>query len=128
MEARSIMRSEILDDATCDRCPFLDAIVLPVDDPFWAGIGGQPAHCNCRYMLVPLFDGIDPVISATPTADIKRIFQYLGGLQTVETLSLKKISAVGVDALKLHPLTAEVLEDALEPEDILLRLFGFEGQ
>lgn len=123
---KAIMRSEILDAATCDICAQLDGIILPADDPAWQGEMGQPAHCNCRYMLVPILEGIEPVLDYTPKGDIKKVIQRLGGLDLRGLLDQRKIPTKGIRRFTTQELTLDDIKDILEPADLILRLYGFE--
>lgn len=123
---KALMRSEIQDSATCAVCAELDGIVLPADDPRWGGELGMPAHCNCRYDLIPLFEGIDPVMNATDADLIPELLQILGSVQTRAMVNAMRIPVTGANRFLIHQLTLTDIEDLLEPADLLLRLFGIE--
>jgi len=127
MQVQMIMRSEILDAATCDVCASLDGIMRPADDPAWGGELGMLAHCNCRMMLIPIFEGIPTVMVDTPIEEINQIKQMLGGsLVTQEILNTMKIPTRGVNRFTMHTITEKDIEDIFEPVDLILRLFGIE--
>jgi hypothetical protein len=124
MDVEMIMRSEILDADTCSTCPELDGVMLRADDPRWAGELGMPAHCGCRYDLVPIIKGIDPVMTATPESEVPQLIQRLGAIQTKEMIEAMKIPTRGANRFVAEPLKVEDLLDVLEPADLVLRLFG----
>ena len=126
MIVQLIMRSEIMDAVTCSTCMELDGITLPADSPEWAGELGMLAHCNCRYDLVPIFEVLDIAQWITPTAEIPRLKDLLGKTLTVAQIEAMRIPTRGMHRFKAHPITAEDIEDLIEPADLLIALFGIE--
>lgn len=121
-EVQYLMRSEILDNATCDPCAELDGITLPADDPEWAGELGQLAHCNCRMMLVPLYTELPTGLEMTPQEIIDEIKQYMGKIMTQDLLDKTIISTLGIERLKAKKITFDDLIENLKPEDSVLKL------
>lgn len=124
MIVQYLMRSEILDEATCEVCEALNGITLPADDPAWAGELGQEAHCNCRYMLVPLYTELPTGLETTPLEEIENIKRIFGALTTTQILDRLRITARGTDRIRASEITFEDLADVLESPELLLKLFG----
>lgn len=118
-----IMRSEILDGSCCDVCAQLDGFTASADDPVWASEMGMPAHCNCRYKLVTLFNVRDPENWVTPTEEIPALTSIMGATLTKEMVDSMKIPVTGNDRLKLRQIRLEDIQDMLEPADLILRIF-----
>jgi hypothetical protein len=123
MTVHSLMRSEIMDDATCDVCQLLDGIVRPADDPAWAGELGMPAHCNCRFTIIALLEGIDPVLDPTPDAEMPDLATLFGMTMTPAMIESLRIPIRGADRFQTRELTIEDIEDLLGPGDLIARLF-----
>jgi hypothetical protein len=124
-----IMRNEILDSLTCEVCEFyLDGITLSASDPRWTGELGQKAHPNCRMMLVPLFEGIAPVMDPTPENEIPSVFRHLANVVPVAMYDGGIRQPEGVERLQMHELTVEDVAEVLEPEDLIERLFLSGGE
>ena len=119
----SIMRSEIQDENTCEDCQQLDGIVLPADSPEWSGPLGAPAHCNCRYDLIPIVDGIDPVLEPTTADEIAQFKTILGTLQAASHIETMNLPLTGARRFQARQITIDEIEDLLEPVDLILRLF-----
>ena len=130
MFAPLLMRTELLDDKTCEICNnYLNGIVLPADDPQWLGELGQPAHPNCRYMIVPLFEGIDPVMDITPDDMIPEVIRHLRTILPAEQAEgmIRQLHLLeGRDIINARGLTEEDLIDLMSPEDLLWKIFGGE--
>ena len=117
---QAIMRSEILDDRTCDVCEELDGVVLPADHPLWAREMGLPAHPNCRYMLVPIIEGIDPVLKPTDPDEVIRLtdlFPFREDWYTTMYIPLTPRTTI-------LPLRVEDLREAISPFDVIDPIFG----
>lgn len=128
MNAQLILRSEILDDVTCDVCmDELNGITLPADDPAWAGELGEEAHDNCRVMFVPLFEGIDPVMDVTPASQIPEIVHHMQQLlpagEAARRLSQLQLLN-GEEILRARGLTLDDLSEIYSNEELLLHIFG----
>ncbi|MBA7484607.1 hypothetical protein ES707_20137 [subsurface metagenome] len=120
------MRSEIIDGDTCDTCIDVDGVMLRADDSRWAGELGMPMHCNCRYDLIPIIEGIDPVMTATSEIEIPQLIQRMGAIQTKAMIAAMRIPTRGANRFAAKQLKVEDLFDVLEPADLILRLFGVE--
>ncbi len=118
-----LMRSELLDRATCSVCPAFDGFIAPADDEVWTEEMGMPAHCNCRYKLIPLFNVRDPENWVTPREDVPDLVSRLGSILTKEMVDELRLPIKGSDRLKLRPIKLEDLEDLLEPADLIFELF-----
>jgi len=123
LEVPLILRSEILDNRTCDVCPSFDGFIARADDPVWAGEMGMPAHCNCRYKLVTLFNVRDPENWVTPQDMVPDLVSRLGAVLTKEMVEQMRIPVNGGDRLKLRTIRIEDIEDLMQPADLLYNLF-----
>ena len=130
MFAQALMRTELLDEDTCDICwDDLNGIVLPPDDPAWGGELGQEAHDHCRFMLVPIFEGIDPVLDYTPTDQVPVMVRHQRQLFPAEEAAEKiavLAAANGGEILKARQITLDDLADVFTNEELLYRIF-YEG-
>lgn len=126
MEAKVIMRSEILDEKTCPICRNeLDGITLPADDPRW-DIYGKKAHPHCRYVLVPIFEAIDPVLVTTPDSELPRFITHFWGLSLADEELIEIAEAIYMGAenlLRGEKITPEMIEDIVDPIDLLRLIF-----
>jgi len=118
-----ILRSEILDRRTCMACPHFDGFIARADDPVWAGEMGMPAHCNCRFKLVVLFNVRDPENWITPQDQVPNLVSRLGAVLTKEMVEQMRIPINGDDRLKLRTIRIEDIEDLMQPADLLYNLF-----
>lgn len=118
-----LMRSELLDRLTCNACPEFDGFIAPADDPVWTGEMGMPAHCFCRFKLIPIFNVRDPENWVTPKEDVPDLVSMLGAILTKEMVDELRIPIKGSDRLKLRPIKLEDIADLLKPEDLLFELF-----
>ena len=118
-----ILRSEILDARTCEVCPAFDGFIAPADDPVWAGEMGMPAHCNCRFKLVVLFNVRDPENWITPQEQVPDLVSLLGAVLTIEMVEQMKIPVHGDERLKIKPIRIEDIEKVMQPADLLYDLF-----
>jgi len=127
MRAELLMRTEILDEVTCTICwNELNGIVLPADDPRWMGPLGQKAHRHCRFMLVPLFEGIDPVMDITPDDQVPEVIQHILELlppEEAERRATQLRMLDGEELLRIRELTLEDLEGILDNQDLLAHIF-----
>ncbi len=131
--AKMIMRSEILDEKTCPICKNqLDGIVLPADDPRWNVVYGLPAHRNCRYVLVPIFEGIDPVLSSTPDDELPEFVfhSYLTRMLPLqqaleEAVDIEELRGVlgGAEWVVGREFTEEDIRNIIDPLDLLRLIY-----
>ena len=121
MIVQYLMRSEILDAKTCAVCAQLDGIILRADDPAWTSELGVEAHCNCRFILVPLYTELPTGLEMTPFEDVIKLKQYMGRIMTQELLKEILVSKLGLDRLLAKELTLEQLMIELQPHDEILR-------
>ena len=116
LEVKAWIRSEMLDEKTCEICQQLDGIMLPADDPRWSGELGQLAHPNCRVCFVPIYD----IGSLDYTTDIPDVINRSGFLQLPEvwdeypspTEGLKKLRETG-------KITIEEEMEIFEPYELM---------
>lgn len=118
-----IMRSEIPDRVLCDVCAQIDGFTAYADDPVWAGEMGMPAHCDCRYRLVTLFNVRDPGNWVTPQEEIPILVSQMGATLTKEMADSMKIPVTGNDRLRMRQIRLEDIEEMIEPADLILRIF-----
>jgi hypothetical protein len=127
MTVQSILRSEILDDKTCEVCAdTLDGIVLAADDPAWGGEMGMLAHPNCRMVLVPLFEGIEPVMEPSPPELIRQAVRHFNTIMPDWWVDRQVIPTRGRDALRNVPLTLRDISSITEDDELITRIFGWE--
>jgi hypothetical protein len=124
-EVVAIMRSEILDELTCPICSDeLDGIVLPEDDPSWAGELGMPAHPNCRFALIPLTEGTPAVLNYMKTIEVPQVIRHMNQLMTPEFFNDMRIPVRGLRRLHAQPIKVGDIRDAMGPDDVLQDILG----
>jgi hypothetical protein len=120
-----------MDSRTCEIClNELNGIMLPADDPRWLGPLGKEAHDGCRFDLVPVFGGIDPVMDMTPDELVPQLVEHLRSLMPLEQAQLmmnELFAASGVEIIRTNVLTWEDLEDIFVNEELLYRIFELGG-
>ena len=123
---QAIMRSEMLDDKTCDLCMLLDGIMLRADDPLWDGELGQYAHPYCRAIWVPILD--TGVLEPTPAVDIPDVFKSGVAMHLIDDWEDMPMPTKGVDKLKVGEMTADDLMPLLEPYEVYAGLLIGAGE
>lgn len=113
----ALLRSEMLDERTCEICMDLDGVMLPVDDARWNGELGSLAHPNCRAIFVPIYD--KGTMDYTPESVIPDIFLKQGALKLVD--DWEDLPSVSRGAKKLAEKTIDVDEmvELLMPYEVI---------
>lgn len=125
---KNILRSEILDDKTCETCAiYLNNITLRADDPKWGGELGMKAHKGCRAAWVALIQGIDPVMTVTPPDEIPDVIRHFRQILPKKFIDAQRIPTRGKNAFKTRPLTVEDIQDIEEDMELFIKLFGVKG-
>lgn len=117
----AVMRSEILDEDTCDVCyNELDGIIMRPDDPRWPELSAL-AHANCRMVLVPIASDLEHLVEPTPDEIIEGIRSHFGRL--IPFSEVERLRSVRA-AAPLPEITVEEVLELVDWEDfrwLLLR-------
>ena len=121
-----ILRSEMLDEKTCEVCMLLDGILLPADAPEWNGELGQYAHPNCRAVWIPVYDM--GVLDFTKDINIPDVFMKANAIKLIDSWEDLPMPTQGAERLAEKLITIEEEMDLLVPAELIGAYLGIKEE